>query len=57
MISPSFMERQFVKAGLSKGSKDHTQFEVGLVIINKQGKLLVSTKNEMIKMLREFIDI
>ena len=57
MISPSFMHRQFVKAGLTKGSKDDTQFKVGLKVIHSQPKLMVSTREEMIRILREFIGI
>lgn len=57
MVSPSFMERQFIKAGLVKGSGNDTQFKVGLEIINKQPKLMTSTKEEMIKILREFVGI
>lgn len=55
MVSPFFLERQFIKAELAKGSKDYSQFELGMEIINEQLKLLVSTRNEMIKILREFI--
>lgn len=57
MVSPSFMERQFIKAGLVKGSGDDTQFQLGLEIIKKQPKLLVSTRNEMVKILKDFVGI
>ena len=57
MISPSFMHRQFIKAGLVKGSKDDTQFELGKEIIHKQPKLLMSTRDAMIAILREFLEI
>ena len=57
MVSGPFMHRQFVKAGLTKGSKDDTQFKVGLKVIHSQPKLMVSTREEMIRILREFIGI
>lgn len=57
MVSTLFMERQFVKAGLVKGSGDDTQFQFGMEIIKKQPKLLMSTKAEMIQILRDFIGI